>query len=211
MKRILLAFLRFASAGATCLSFKGHQLRETTAEFLQAQSKRKVRVEHHATHQVSEARNPAKHAAPRLNVFAEEGCQDRVGKVRIVLAFFPFPFRRPFMDPIHILRVEVRLFLLSLAALLAYRMLTRKVVVDGLLRDRTKGQAVSPERVQLLLATLALSAQYVAQVAHGSGTALPDVSSVWLGIFGASGGIYAAVKSARLWFQNSMARRTTWE
>jgi hypothetical protein len=103
------------------------------------------------------------------------------------------------MTPVHILHLEVQWFLLLLAATFAYRMLTRRIPLNGLLSNTADGQQVSPERVQLLIATMAISAQYLGQVAHGNGTTLPDVNAQWLTMFGASSGVYASVKAARMW------------
>jgi hypothetical protein len=105
------------------------------------------------------------------------------------------------MTAVQILQMEVQWFLLLLAATLGYRMLTRRIPLNGLLANKADGQQVSPERVQLLLATMALSAQYLGQVAHGNGATLPDVSANWLIVFGTSSGLYAATKAARIWLR----------
>jgi len=55
------------------------------------------------------------------------------------------------MTPVHILHLEVQWFLLLLAATFAYRMLTRRIPLNGLLSNTADGQQVSPERVQLLI------------------------------------------------------------
>jgi len=104
------------------------------------------------------------------------------------------------MEPSRLLSLEVLLFLGLLTALLVYRMLTRRVSLSGLFANKQTGQSMSPERLQLFVATLAMSAQYVGQVAHGDGKSMPDVSAQWLTIFGASSGIYAAVKAAKMWW-----------
>jgi hypothetical protein len=99
------------------------------------------------------------------------------------------------MDPITILRWEGQGFLVLLAMVLVYRMLTGKIHLGGLLRRKDHEGAVSPERVQLLLATLALSAKYLGSVLHGTSGSLPDISPQWLYLFGASGGVYASAKA----------------
>ena len=99
------------------------------------------------------------------------------------------------MDPIHILRLESLGFLCLLAATLVYRMLTGRIPLSRLLARKDGSSGASPERVQLLVATLALSAKYVSEVIHGSSGVLPDVSAQWLYVFGGSCGIYASVKA----------------
>ncbi len=87
-----------------------------------------------------------------------------------------------------------------LAALLAVKMLTGSISVGGLLARKDGDQGVSPERIQLLLATLALGAKYIGSVAHGTDVhMMPDVSNQWLYLFGGSGGIYASVKALAMW------------
>ena len=99
------------------------------------------------------------------------------------------------MNPIDILRLEGNGFLVLLAAILIYRMLTRQISLGGLLARKDGSGGVSPERVQLLLATLALSVKYVGDVVHSTNGVLPDVSAQWLYVFGGSSGIYASVKA----------------
>ena len=92
---------------------------------------------------------------------------------------------------------ETVLFLLLLVATLAYRMLTRKISLEGLLKDGPDASGVSPERVQLLLATLAVSGKFLGGTVHSAHGTMPDVSPQWLVIFGASGGVYATVKALK--------------
>ncbi len=99
------------------------------------------------------------------------------------------------MDPIRILRWEGLAFICALTALLAYRMLTRKINLRGLLGDGTEDGAVSPERVQLLVSTFAISAYMLRGALHSTTHALPPISPAMLGIFGASASLYAAVKA----------------
>jgi hypothetical protein len=103
------------------------------------------------------------------------------------------------LDIGHIMYVEVLVFLALLSALLAYRMLTRQIALKGLLGSSLAPEQVSPERVQLLLATLFVSARYLREAMHSTGNALPDVSKTSLTIIGGSSGIYAAVKGFAMW------------
>jgi hypothetical protein len=102
------------------------------------------------------------------------------------------------MSPVEILGLEFRGFLALLAATLAYRMLTRRISLGGLFADKVRDQDVSPERVQLLITTIAVGARIVGQAAHGSNV-LPEVSPAELAVFGASSGIYMSVKAAKSW------------
>jgi hypothetical protein len=98
-----------------------------------------------------------------------------------------------------VLHYEVFGFLCVLAAMLVYRALTGRLILTGLLRGKPGSNAISPERVQLLIATLAVSTMYLSRVIHGNGTVMPDVSTSTLAVFGGSGGIYAAVKATKFW------------
>jgi hypothetical protein len=113
------------------------------------------------------------------------------------------------MDPIRILRWEGLGFLLALSALLAYRMLTRQINLRGLLGDGTEDGAVSPERVQLLVTTIAVSCNVLRAALHGTTNALPEVSPATLGIFGASSGVYAAVKAFKMLGPGSRVGKTS--
>lgn len=87
-------------------------------------------------------------------------------------------------------------FLYLLAATVAYRLVTRQIRIGGLLARPGNKSGASPERVQLLVATLALCVRYAMQVAHNTTGNLPDVDKQWLYLFGGSSGIYATVKAA---------------
>jgi hypothetical protein len=103
------------------------------------------------------------------------------------------------MNAVDLLRLEGEAFLGLLAATLAYRTLTRRINLRHLLARKDGGDGVSPERVQLLVTTLALAAQYIRDAAHTTSGALPDVSPKWLAVFGGSSGIYASVKAFTTW------------
>jgi hypothetical protein len=62
------------------------------------------------------------------------------------------------MDTLSIvLRYEAFFLLTALAAVIAYRMLTRQINTRGLLQDKVGGRAVSPGRLQLLVVTLVIA------------------------------------------------------
>jgi hypothetical protein len=103
----------------------------------------------------------------------------------------------------HILHAEMLVFLGSLAALLCYRLLTRQITLDGLISSSLSSDQVSPERVQLLLATLLIAARYLNEVWHSTGNVMPDVSKSSLTVIGASSGIYATLKGFAAWRSKS--------
>jgi hypothetical protein len=99
------------------------------------------------------------------------------------------------MEPIHLLQVELRCFLMILSATIAFKILTRRIRLGGLLARKQGDGQVSPERIQLLLATIAMSAKYLSSVVHASNGVMPDVSRDWLFLYGGSSGIYASIKA----------------
>ena len=99
----------------------------------------------------------------------------------------------------HILRLEVLGFLYALAATIAFKMLTGRINVTGLLSQIGTTRNVSPGRIQLLLATIAASASYLSQVASSTDGKLPGIDAKWLYLFGGSGSIYAFEKVWVTW------------
>jgi hypothetical protein len=103
------------------------------------------------------------------------------------------------MSIARILHLEALIFLYGLAGTVAYQMLTGRINVSGLLAQKMKVKRgrpnTSPERVQLLLATLAAASNYLGQVAHAPPGTLPDISYQWLYLMGGSSGIYALGKA----------------
>jgi hypothetical protein len=100
------------------------------------------------------------------------------------------------MNPIEqLLRWEGLGFLGLLAALIAFRLLSGKINLKGLLASKNGGPEVSPERVQLLLATLAMCMSYLGKALHGTGNSLPDISPQMLYVFAGSSTLYASVKA----------------
>ena len=99
------------------------------------------------------------------------------------------------MQVTSILHFEIRTFLYLLAAIIAYRLLTGKIVVRGLFLRKAGPASVSPERIQLLLATLFVSANYMASVARDTGNNMPDIDPKTLYVMGGSSGIYVVGKA----------------
>jgi hypothetical protein len=96
---------------------------------------------------------------------------------------------------VSILRWEGQGFLYLLAAILAYKLLTRQISLGGLFARKGDGAPVSQERIQLLGATLAVSGMYLSDAMQSTNGNLPDVSPQLIYVFAASSGIYASVKA----------------
>lgn len=94
-----------------------------------------------------------------------------------------------------ILRLELLGFLYVLVAVIAYQMLTRRINVSGLLQQKDGGGGASPERIQLLLATMAAGANYLVEVGKSTNGNLPDISNTWLYLMGGSSSIYVLRKA----------------
>lgn len=95
-----------------------------------------------------------------------------------------------------ILEIEVWGFLGLLGAIMTYRLLTRQVNLSGLLLRKNGSGAPSPERVQLLLATLGVSGKFLSEVFRSpAGGNFPDIGPQWLYVLGSSSTVYALVKA----------------
>jgi len=103
------------------------------------------------------------------------------------------------MTVAHILHLEVMGFLWALAGIVVYRILTRRIKIDGLLSEDNDPGKVSAGRVQLLLATFAASATYLAKVANATDGNMPDIDPNWLYVLGGSGGIFALEQGWDAW------------
>jgi hypothetical protein len=90
---------------------------------------------------------------------------------------------------------ELLCFVCALAAVLAWRMLTGAMQLRGLLRRKVGQGEVSPERVQLLVATVAVSARYLGAVLQSRDGSMPDLEPGWLYVFAGSSGVYAVLKA----------------
>lgn len=101
------------------------------------------------------------------------------------------------------LEFEVWGFLGLLAAILAYRLLTRQINLGGLLKRKNGSGSISPERVQLLLATLAFGGKYLSDVFQTPNSdKLPDVDPQWLYTLGGSSAVYVLGKSVTTFWKH---------
>lgn len=100
-------------------------------------------------------------------------------------------------------------WLVAMAGLVALGMLNHTVITHGLLHQKSRqGRAdSSPERVQMLLVTLAVTVAYLKLVFEGSATVgLPAVPSGWAALLGASNGIYLGGKAIRIRNRNKPSK-----
>ena len=84
---------------------------------------------------------------------------------------------------------EVLLFLLALFGIVAVQLLTGQIETKKLLAKKEGDGSFSPERVQLLLATIAAAFGYLSQVLKDP-TQFPQVPQSWLVLFGGSHTLY---------------------
>ena len=80
-------------------------------------------------------------------------------------------------------------FLFALIGIVAMQVLTGHINTRGLLMKKEGDRSFSPERVQLLLATLASAFAYLSQIAKDP-THFPDISQSWLMLYGGSHALY---------------------
>jgi hypothetical protein len=104
------------------------------------------------------------------------------------------------MDSISLLRLfilwDIRLFVFALLIIIVAFLLDGRINTSGLLHGRTRAgdRYLSAERVQLLVVTLALAAQYVSEVIAGGRTFLPAVPHAWIAVLGGSHSLYLGGK-----------------
>ncbi len=92
-------------------------------------------------------------------------------------------------DIVQIVTWEVLGLLFAFFAVIVSQALTGHINMRGLLMKKEGNRSFSPERVQLLLATLAAAFGYLSQVAKDP-THFPDIPQSWLVLFGGSHALY---------------------
>jgi len=93
------------------------------------------------------------------------------------------------------LRYEMLFLLVALIVMITYRLLTRKINIEGLLLDKTSGRAFSPGRLQLLIVTMSIAIYYVAMVLKTKETGtLPNLPNEFLLALGGSHAFYLSGK-----------------
>jgi hypothetical protein len=88
--------------------------------------------------------------------------------------------------------LEAAVFFAALAAIVCYQILTGRIHLTGLLRDKTRRNQLSPARIQLLLVTI-FGAGMMLRSAAGQG-ALTLLPPEVVALFGASHGLYLGNK-----------------
>jgi hypothetical protein len=92
-----------------------------------------------------------------------------------------------------VFRYEVGLFVGGLALLVTYQLLTGKVNVNGLLREKHGDRGFSPGRLQLLVFTVVGAIYYMLLLLEDPKT-FPDIPEGLLLVLGGSNSIYLAGK-----------------
>lgn len=91
--------------------------------------------------------------------------------------------------------LEIWLFLVSLASIVFYLILTGKINIKGLLLEKSQSPTYSWQKVQLLVITLVGVVFYLVEVKHSlSSGKLPQVSEELLLILGGSNVFYLGSK-----------------
>lgn len=112
----------------------------------------------------------------------------------------------------HLVKWEVLLFLLALTAAVTVQLLTGEINTRQLLYGRISGRRrkedqyyFSPERVQLLIFTLAAALHYVALVFTNSQPGrFPNVPATWPAILGGSNLVYLGGKAYSRWLSRKI-------
>ena len=111
------------------------------------------------------------------------------------------------------LRYEMLFLLVALIVMITYRLLTRKINIEGLLLDKTSGRAFSPGRLQLLIVTMSIAIYYVAMVLKTKETGtLPNLPKEFLLALGGSHAFYLSGKlygllASKLGFASPLIRQ----
>jgi hypothetical protein len=69
--------------------------------------------------------------------------------------------------------------------------------LSGLLSSKAGERRITVERAQLLVVTLLIAGRYVMSMIFARGESVPPLGTVWLVLFGASCGVYLAMKAVR--------------
>ena len=99
------------------------------------------------------------------------------------------------LSPIRIMHFEAVGFLFALGVVVAYQLLTRQINLQGVFQRKDGSRQTSPERIQLLLSTVAAASHYLTQVAQAPPGTMPDIDNNWLYLMGGSSGIYVFHKA----------------
>lgn len=96
----------------------------------------------------------------------------------------------------NVLFYELLFLLTALAAIVLYRLVTRQINTDGLLQDKSGSRALSPGRLQMLVATFLFAIYFVTEVVQEQ--KLPDLPKEYLFALGGSHVFYVGGKTIGL-------------
>ena len=109
------------------------------------------------------------------------------------------------MSLVRFLHFEALGFLALLAAVVIFQIATGRINMAGIITRKDGTYQTSPERVQLLLATIAACASYLGELARTNTGNLPDASNNLLYLMGGSSGIYILRKGWAFYNVNKRA------
>src|SRR5215813_3424846 len=107
---------------------------------------------------------------------------------------------------IQLTRWGVLLFLLSLAGIVIFRLLTGEINTRYLLYGTVRGgrrsgsRYFSPERLQLLVFTISAAFYYLTQLLEVRAKEFPQLPESWVAVIGGSNAVYLAGKAYARWF-----------
>jgi hypothetical protein len=93
-----------------------------------------------------------------------------------------------------LLHLEAAAFVYAMAFVVVSGLLTFRINTKGLFLDKSGSGRVRPERVQLLVATIALAFKYTADLSGTTGSTFPQVDHGWLYLLGGSSSVYVTRK-----------------
>lgn len=97
------------------------------------------------------------------------------------------------------LRIEIWIFLIGLAVIVVYRMLTGAINTKGLLLDKGSDSGFSPARLQLLISTVVVAFYYIGQALSNTNTGrFPTIPNQMLLILAGSHTFYLGSKTVAL-------------
>ncbi|HXY49392.1 MAG TPA: hypothetical protein VEI01_08075 [Terriglobales bacterium] len=103
---------------------------------------------------------------------------------------------------IRLLHLEALGILYGLVAAVVYQMFTGQINLHGLLLHKDGSGRVSPERIQLLVATIAEIARFLGAIGTTQNSVMPDINTGWLYLLGGSSSVYVMGKAWKTWKAN---------
>ena len=102
-----------------------------------------------------------------------------------------------------IIRIAIGGWLIGLAVVVFYRLLTGGINTKGLLHDKGTSSGFSPARLQLLISTIVVAFYYIGQTLSNKNTGqFPTIPNEMLLILGGSHAFYLGSKTIALILEN---------